>query len=555
MMKLNSTAKTVTMTDMDIARYDQQTQQLLRDCLQQLSVISKKAPATIRKLMERAETLDDDAVRGFALYHRALYIYYTQGDNKKYRPVLNRAMRCLLRADERTLLSRAYNFIAVDAHNNGLFDIAYNYYMTALRMTDRNDPNNVAALIETNIGRLYSELSDHVSARRYIRKGMSAIRKQKDAPRYAVNYLIILVNDAITSLALSDIPSAEKSMRQIERILKIADEEALAESILPRLFLEIRYALALGDKRTVRRSAGRLAELLKKEPLLTEFIDDLRSLGLALLDARLLPPLSLVIDAVNDRIMSCDVTHVMRIFSEIKVDYYSAAKNRQKLTDALYEQHLLLIRQREEQLRMFRYSVDLINLVNDLLDERERMQQENTVLQVRVQTDTLTGIHNRYMMNKELEAAFERAYAGRHTLGVGIIDIDYFKEYNDTYGHQAGDRCLIRIAKQLQKFADASGFFCARYGGDEFVILYENKTDKEILRAANRLNRQIEKLGISHKTSGVSSLVTISQGITNRVPVQKNKVFDYLTEADEALYRIKKGRGSKKSSASCLLTN
>ena len=124
-----------------------------------------------------------------------------------------------------------------------------------------------------------------------------------------------------------------------------------------------------------------------------------------------------------------------------------------------------------------------------------------------------------------------------------ILDIDYFKEYNDTYGHQAGDICLQQISEQIRYLTrNHPNVYSARYGGDEFVIIYEGMTDDEVTSLAASLRNRIRDLAILHETSKIDSCITVSQGIRNSVPKEGNKLWDYMYTADNALYSVKKHR-------------
>jgi diguanylate cyclase (GGDEF)-like protein len=120
------------------------------------------------------------------------------------------------------------------------------------------------------------------------------------------------------------------------------------------------------------------------------------------------------------------------------------------------------------------------------------------------------------------------------------MDIDKFKEYNDTYGHLAGDICLQKVAKTIEKVSDKPGVYCARYGGDEFIMIYEDKSDEEIMSIAEELNKEIEGLDITHNAMGEGGRISLSQGICNSVPKEWDIQEEYLNEADNALYAIKK---------------
>lgn len=170
----------------------------------------------------------------------------------------------------------------------------------------------------------------------------------------------------------------------------------------------------------------------------------------------------------------------------------------------------------------------------------EKMQEENDRLSREAQTDSLTGLPNRYSLNRTSDLWFERAYRCQIPLAMEILDIDCFKQYNDSYGHQAGDDCLRKVAAVLSDFRDAHpGVYAARYGGDEFVLLYDNFPDEEVLRLAEELRERVRNLEIPAPHEEGSTL-SISQGIRNSIPTQENKLWDYLYTADNALYQVKK---------------
>ena len=133
-----------------------------------------------------------------------------------------------------------------------------------------------------------------------------------------------------------------------------------------------------------------------------------------------------------------------------------------------------------------------------------------------------------------------RALKDEISFAVEILDIDYFKEYNDNYGHQAGDHVIIQIADVIRKFTEEHDGFCARYGGDEFIIIYENVDIKTVISYAEQLKEKVMELGIEHEYSKALPFVTISQGACCDMPQKNYRVWDFLRRADDMLYHIKK---------------
>jgi diguanylate cyclase (GGDEF)-like protein len=157
--------------------------------------------------------------------------------------------------------------------------------------------------------------------------------------------------------------------------------------------------------------------------------------------------------------------------------------------------------------------------------------------------DGLTEIPNRRYFDKEVEVQWNSAKISKQPLSLMLIDVDSFKEYNDNYGHLAGDYCLQKIAKTLQSVSSEVDGFAARYGGDEFVAVFPNTSSQAAFRLAETIKSHIDKLNIEHKFSKAVDHVTLTFGICTLIPKEELKI-SYLTNfADKALYSAKqKGR-------------
>lgn len=201
-----------------------------------------------------------------------------------------------------------------------------------------------------------------------------------------------------------------------------------------------------------------------------------------------------------------------------------------------------------------KYMISSILNMRHALDEtsrkRQEIEKENRSLKRKSETDALTGLANRFRLNEFSEKVFERALDQQISLAVEILDVDYFKQYNDNYGHQAGDNCIRRIAAEVKKLEENKNIFCARYGGDEFIVFYENYSKEEIKILAEKLRNAVMGLKIEHEFSLTLPIVTISQGICYDIPHEGMKVWDFLHTADKMLYK-----GKKKSRNSIYMGN
>jgi diguanylate cyclase (GGDEF)-like protein len=152
--------------------------------------------------------------------------------------------------------------------------------------------------------------------------------------------------------------------------------------------------------------------------------------------------------------------------------------------------------------------------------------------------DSLTGLANRRHLNEHLDLELSRMLRYQLPLSIMMIDIDWFKRYNDELGHLAGDKCLQQIAKIIQDIANRSGEMAARYGGEEFVLLFPNIDSDSAKRQAERLLKQVSAAAIPHPSSE-KKMVTVSIGISVCVPTSTTTVSQLLRQADQALYEAK----------------
>ncbi|MCU9947760.1 sensor domain-containing diguanylate cyclase [Pseudomonas sp. PDM13] len=169
----------------------------------------------------------------------------------------------------------------------------------------------------------------------------------------------------------------------------------------------------------------------------------------------------------------------------------------------------------------------------------DELQELNSKLETLSLTDALTGIANRRHFDEVLQQEWHRAQRTAEPLALAILDVDWFKRYNDHYGHPAGDACLQRIAQVLASTVSRSSDLVARYGGEEFVFLVPMTDAAGAQGIAQRLVQAIEELALPHELSTFGR-VTVSIGVAAMVPGQGEAAETLLQRADAALYEAKK---------------
>lgn len=171
------------------------------------------------------------------------------------------------------------------------------------------------------------------------------------------------------------------------------------------------------------------------------------------------------------------------------------------------------------------------------------LKQYRDILEKQSLMDGLTGIANRRYFDESFDKEWRRALRSRETLSLVFIDIDYFKKYNDDYGHLAGDDCLRQVGKALKNSLQRAGDLVARYGGEEFVIILPATSLADAARVGEKVRSNIESLRVLHESSEVSEYVTVSVGIASMIPEKNMIPISLLEQADTALYQAKrKGR-------------
>lgn len=171
--------------------------------------------------------------------------------------------------------------------------------------------------------------------------------------------------------------------------------------------------------------------------------------------------------------------------------------------------------------------------------QKNELEKTNVVLQLNSLKDPLTNLWNRRQYNDTLQMDWRRSLRYKRPISLLIIDIDYFKKYNDYYGHKAGDECLVKVAQAINDSFMRVNDLAARYGGEEFVVILSELEKDDAIKVARLLQMKIENLNIPHERSPVSPWITVSIGVASRVPDLDCSADDLFMTADKALYQAK----------------
>ncbi|MDA0824469.1 MAG: GGDEF domain-containing protein, partial [Proteobacteria bacterium] len=210
---------------------------------------------------------------------------------------------------------------------------------------------------------------------------------------------------------------------------------------------------------------------------------------------------------------------------------------------SLKAENLALLQKYETQARLASEEIERrLHNERELRAARHRAEQLSS-------RDSLTGIANRRYFDEQLESELARAFRAQKPVSIVLLDIDCFKQFNDTLGHSAGDDCLAEIGEVLGNFARRSGDTAARFGGEEFVLLLPGSEDCAAREIAEQLKQAIVDRGIMHPASGVSDRVTASFGVATLTPSVDHTPRQLIEAADKALYSDKKAGRNRVVSA------
>lgn len=189
-----------------------------------------------------------------------------------------------------------------------------------------------------------------------------------------------------------------------------------------------------------------------------------------------------------------------------------------------------------------------------MVQERTReLEETNQKLQLLSCQDGLTQLHNRRYFDERLDQEISRLQRSSSPISLLICDIDYFKKYNDNYGHLAGDDCIKIVANSIQQGCKRSADVAARYGGEEFAVILPDTGPEDALRVAELICSKLEARHLVHEASDVKDIVSLSIGVASIVPDQHTTPSSLISIADKALYESKHN-GRDQITARCELS-
>ena len=475
-----------------------------------------------------------DMYLGFAHYYSG-EAYYTLNNVERVLYHISQALGYLEHAGEWELVARAYNLTGITSMIIGNAPFAMNYYVQALSCCRKHGLSVFEHTVRINMGMLYYNHGEYRRANDYFLESLRFLEQNQQIEDYYFYLEVCLIGLGRCALHIGDPDDAQGYERRIRELC--APHVDICNYSYLTFLTALYHASGNGEQRD--RCIAHIQEDLDHQIRIMDYFDDFYEYAGLLLeigeDERFLQ----LIGVLDELAVQAKVTNLQRQIRGLKIKYY-------KKTDdtAAYLQETAQFYEDTERMErsnraMMLEMMDVCRVLEEEREEKSQIVAQNQQLTEISETDALTGLSNRFRMRRHSEKQFVRAVAEHIPMAVEILDIDYFKQYNDNYGHQKGDVCICMIADQLKRIAQYEGVSVYRYGGDEFVVIYEGLTKEHVKQIAEDLRQGIRSQRVAHVYSKSSDIVTISQGICWDYPAEGQSMADFLHAADANLYQVK----------------
>ena len=518
---------------MEEKKQDSQVEVLKNEIIKNHWKDTNKALENCEELKAIAERKNDASLLGFT-YYQIGQIYYIQNNVELMFQNLAKALNYLDQTEQWGLMARAYNLMAIMSIRKGNVSVGMEYYLNGISYCREYGIVNILGSLYLNLGCLYLEHKLFQEAMEYFKLALEIYQKREN--EYMPQKTTIYTNLATCYMLQGDLKHAKVCVEKLDR------ECAPYYENVDFVYVDCMKVQYYDRCQEIEKRDHYIEEIRKRikgNILIMDIFDDLYFFCLHMLRINRDDVLLEILEVLEPIVEKSGVANISRRTLSLKIQYFQKKKMQEEYVQALGHYYELTELMEADSQSMFSSMLYVRSELERENERRKQMEKVQRELKQKSETDALTGLANRYRLNEYLENIHKKCVEKQSVFAVEILDVDYFKEYNDNYGHQAGDSCLKKIAEMIGKMQE-DRISCARYGGDEFVIIYQGMDLVEIYQKARWLREHIMGLEIEHGFSRTHNVVTISQGICYDMPAENTKSRDFLQGADRMLYQVKK---------------
>lgn len=520
---------------MDVTKYNDIVQYWITQVMENRGKDAELSLKFCKDIVNYGMTVGDHNLIGFGYFYRG-ETYYLLNDGVHFFEEISKALDYLNKAQDWELMGKCYNFLGIWATNRGNAPIALDYYLNGINYCQKIQLFHQEAIMNVNVGALNMQCGRYREAQAYLEKAYEYIKTEVNEQGYDSYMMIIYASLAKAAIHQGNMTEAEEYFRRAyhDHWKNVDEMDRLTILCTEALYNHVRKDYVKRD-----HCIAQIQSFIHGQMPILDMSDDLYEYAKLLLDAEKEEEFWAVIDLLEPMIKNCNIIHMQLQIISLKIQLYrKKGQSAEYLQAAGYYYELSEIKEREMQ-EMINNVLNLRRSLESVNRARQEMEVQNRILLEKSEIDPLTKIANRFRLNDHSEEIFERVLRMESTIAVEMLDVDYFKEFNDNYGHQSGDGCLQAVADALREMTNRHNAFCARYGGDEFVIIYEDISYEEAISCAKELKGLVRDKNIPHKYSKAIPFVTISQGLCWGRPKEGQQIEDFLHTADSMLYKVK----------------
>lgn len=488
------------------------------------------------KLEEYAQEVRSEYLKGYCLFFRG-FRFYAEARLEESMEKLSEALNRLIAGENWNLVTKTYNAMGNIADYQGDVSLAIDCYLKGLTVSREHGLTRPEYDISSNIGNIFSALNDFPNAV----KMLNECERIKES-----GGTVLITSEAIVqanlALCYTQMGEYDKATARLDKLKELAETNKTSMDQISINILEAELYHALGEIEKRDAAIRQLNEMEFDRMNVYDALNELCRHAMLLLNIDKTEEFLSLVERIESLVNGPSVEKQVL---ELRLSYYEKVGDEANYAKMAMKYYKVARMREDERNKIASHNITTRMHLEEEENRRKEVEKSNLLLKQKSEHDALTGMNNRYKLNELAELAFHKAYLNGAPLTFEILDIDCYKEFNDNYGHQAGDECLVRIADAIRSMEEYNGVHTARYGGDEFVIIYEDYAKADVEKMAKRLQDKIFSLNIEHRYSKVSDRVTISQGLFHKIPSGGNKPWDFLYGADMALYGVKnRGRNN-----------
>lgn len=423
------------------------------------------------------------------------------------------------------------NLLGIIYGESGNEQTSLDYYFEGLKKARMYNNKEMLGTFLANIGVLYVNLECYDKAYEMFEQGYNEfLQDNSNEANIKFTETVFLIQVANLYLHMGDLV---KTGEILDRYSRLETEKNVKSD-----FIRAEYYLKISNIKEYEKYIDRAINGLHNEISQIDKFNHGKKIIEILLETDTDSRLESLVNEQYELAVSLDMINKWLEYCDIEIAYWKKMGDTDKLLDA-YKFFLKISQRYEVQTKGHRVErlKKRIELQSEI-QKHESMQKEKEALTSIVEYDELTLVYNRKGISKYVKNLFNKTKEDKSNLSVIMIDIDFFKQYNDAHGHIEGDVCLKKVAGVIKNtFSEG---VVGRYGGDEFIVAIKGKIRKEIINYLKAIKEGVTNLALENRKSEVSDVVTVTIGAVNGIPGEDVELVDFVRVADNALYEIKK---------------